>query len=59
MLNGFDYSQYHIENKLLIVENPDSVDWYLFCIILPDSVKSPDNDIFIVEPEEFSYFCTR
>ena len=56
--SGFDYSDYKINNKeYLIIENPDSslVGVYS-AYIQPDSVQSPDDDIFYVNPREFSFF---
>jgi outer membrane receptor protein involved in Fe transport len=55
---GLDYSDYKINNKeYLIIENPDSslVGVYS-AYIQPDSVQSPDDDIFYVNPREFSFF---
>jgi outer membrane receptor protein involved in Fe transport len=55
---GLDYSDYKINNKeYLIIENPDSslVGVYS-AYIQPDSIQSPDDDIFDVNPSEFSFF---
>ena len=55
---GLDYSDYKINNKeYLIIENPDSSLVGIYsAYIQPDSVQSPDDDIFYVNPREFSFF---
>ena len=55
---GFDYSGYSIDNEhYLIIDNPDSTLIGIYsAYINPDSVLSPDDDIFIVEPKEYSFF---
>jgi len=55
---GFDYSDYNIDNKEYhIIENPDSSLIGVYsAYIQPDSVQSPDDDVFNVSPSEFSFF---
>jgi outer membrane receptor for ferrienterochelin and colicin len=55
---GFDYSDYNIENKqYLIINNPDSTLIGIYsAYINPDTVLSPNDDIFNVAPREYSFF---
>ena len=55
---GFDYSIYKINNKeYFIIPNPDSLLQGIYsAYTLPDSIQSPDDDIFNVEPLEYSLF---
>ena len=55
---GIDYSDYNIDNKeYLIIENPESSLIGVYsAYIQPDSIQSPDDDIFYVNPSEFSFF---
>jgi outer membrane receptor for ferrienterochelin and colicin len=55
---GFDYSEYNIDNKqYLIIDNPDSILIGIYsAYINPDSIASPDDDVFNVAPSEYSFF---